>query len=186
MPKHMPVLKKLLEGNLRYINGQSINKTFNPDVFESHVAEQKPIAIVIGCSDSRVIPEYIFDANIGELFVLRIAGNVINSDMLGSIEYAIEVLGARLIIVLGHSYCGAVDATSDDMADYKPALSGLINRIKVGIDEHNFECPFKANIGAQVKTLSLAENSFTKLIEDNTVKLVGAFYDMHSGQVTFI
>ena len=119
---------KLCEGNLRFSKGQSTTPDLSAARLHELTAGQTPYAVVITCSDSRVPPEHIFNAGLGELFVIRVAGNVADSDVIASTEYAVEHLGTRLVVVLGHESCGAVKAAVAGAKD-SPAIEGLVAQI---------------------------------------------------------
>ena len=114
------VLKQLQEGNQRFVENQSMH---NQKACDDLVAGQNPSAVILGCADSRVPPELIFDQGLGDLFVIRVAGNVVTPTQLGSIEYAVEHLGTEVVVVLGHSGCGAVKATLDVIRENTEGLS---------------------------------------------------------------
>lgn len=171
-------LERLLEGNNRYL----ANNTFGGDVSQSareHTSKfgQKPFAIVITCSDSRVIPEAVFSAGIGDLFVIRVAGNVIGDNQLGSIEYAAEHLGCKLAVVLGHTDCGAVAATCE-RAEGRHVMC-IIDEIRHAIG--NEKDKYKANLLNIKQSVAKIEN---KIALDG-FKAIGAMYDIESGKVNF-
>ena len=135
-------LKRLKEGNKNYINAVCGVGDISPEKrLDTSKNGQKPYAVIVTCSDSRVIPEYIFSAGIGELFVIRVAGNVIDNHQLGSIEYAVEHLGCKLVVVLGHTQCGAVGAAATQNKGYvsfitdeiRQAIGGEIDAVKASI-----------------------------------------------------
>ena len=177
-------LNKLIEGNKRYAE----KGVFDGDVSADARADgckngQRPYAVVIACSDSRVIPESIFGAGLGELFVIRVAGNVIDSHQLGSVEYAAEHLGCRLIVVLGHTHCGAVDAAIHH--DPEGYIKYITDEIKQAIgDEHD---PVKASVLNVKRSAALIESSLEikQLEKYNDLHVVGALYDIESGSVQF-
>lgn len=127
-------LKRLKKGNEIYLNSKTGAGDISSEIrLSTSVNGQKPYAVIVTCSDSRVIPEYIFSAGIGELFVVRVAGNVIDNHQLGSIEYAAEHLGCKLVVVLGHTLCGAVGAASKQNGGYVSTICEEIRRA-VGIE----------------------------------------------------
>ena len=171
-------LKMLKEGNVKYL----ANNAFCGDVSESkrlHTGKfgQKPYAIIITCSDSRVIPETIFSAGIGDLFVIRVAGNVVGGNQLGSIEYAAEHLDCKLAVVLGHTDCGAVAATCDGAVGNH--VMCIIDEIRRAIGNETDK--FKANVLNVKQSVGIIE----KEIKANGFKVVGAMYDIESGKVCF-
>ena len=124
------VLARLLEGNKRFVSGQLVHPGRKPEDFAALAEGQAPVAIIVGCADSRVAPELVFDQGVGDLFVVRVAGNIVSGagpTVKGSIEFAVAVLGARLIMVLGHSQCGAVKAAIEHI-DSNDALPGIDRR----------------------------------------------------------
>ena len=168
--------KNLIEGNKKFIASRAASVDASDDVLKASVQGQKPYAIIIACSDSRVIPEAIFSAGIGELFVIRVAGNVIGDNELGSIEYAAEHLGAKLVVVLGHDHCGAIDsALHHQNGGYIKRITDVI--LKAVGDERD-----------ETKACCLNVEHSCKVIEDNldTVKVVGAVYHLESGRVEFL
>lgn len=197
--QHKPdeVLAKLMEGNKRFIEGKLKNPGRTPKDFQALAAGQAPPTIVLGCADSRVAPEILFDQGVGELFVVRGAGNMVGSGPIlkGSIEFAVEVLGARLIIVLGHTECGAC-ASAIKFIDDKKALPGSIEglvdyirpsvRMVAGKPGDKLMNVTKANVLAGVKRLSEAEPILAKYVKSGELKVVGAIYDLATGKVEMV
>ena len=184
-------IKKLLEGNQRYITGGALhpNQSFEHRL---ELAEgQKPIAAILTCADSRVSPEIIFDHGLGDLFVLRVAGNVINDLFVGSLEYAVEHLNVSLLMVLGHSECGAVDATVK--GGQPPGhINSLVQAIKPALDRLKKQSPdwvnivAKENIKIGVERLRISDPILTARYEEGNIDIVGAFYNIKSGKVSLI
>ncbi len=184
-------IKKLLEGNQRYITGGALhpNQSFEHRL---ELAEgQKPIAAILTCADSRVSPEIIFDQGLGDLFVLRVAGNVINDLFVGSLEYAVEHLNVSLLMVLGHSECGAVDATVK--GGQPPGhINSLVQAIKPALDRLKKQSPDWVNIVAKenvkigVERLRISDPILTARYEEGNIDIVGAFYNIKSGKVSLI
>ena len=184
-------IKKLLEGNQRYITGGALhpNQSFEHRL---KLAEgQKPIAAILTCADSRVSPEIIFDQGLGDLFVLRVAGNVINDLFVGSLEYAVEHLNVSLLMVLGHSECGAVDATVK--GGQPPGhINSLVQAIKPALDRLKKQSPDWVNIVAKenvkigVERLRISDPILTARYEEGDIDIIGAFYDLKSGKVGLI
>ena len=182
-------IKKLLEGNQRYITGGALhpNQSFEHRL---ELAEgQKPIAAILTCADSRVSPEIIFDQGLGDLFVLRVAGNVINDLFVGSLEYAVEHLNVSLLMVLGHSECGAVDATVK--GGQPPGhINSLVQAIKPALDRLKKQSPDWVNIVAKenvkigVERLRISDPILTARYEEGNIDIVGAFYNIKSGKVS--
>ena len=171
------ITEKLKEGNRRYMATSSVSVRLDTARNGQH-----PYAIVICCSDSRVIPEKIFNATVGDLFVIRVAGNVLDNHQLGSIEYAAGHLDCNQIIVLGHTGCGAVTAALSGSTD------GFIKYITDDILEAvgNERDPYKACCLNVMHAVERLKNEFANHPEIGSVTLSGAIYDIHSGAVTWL
>ena len=190
MIKHITIspkdaLEKLKEGNRKYItsefNSSDISQSKRADALANG---QAPYAIIITCSDSRVIPENIFMTGIGELFVIRIAGNVIDEHQLGSIEYAASHLGAPLIVVMGHTHCGAVDAAINH--DPEGYIKFITDKIKAAIGDETD--PYKAAC-MNVKECEKEIESSLEIQEVEHLeglKVIGAMYHLENGRVDFL
>lgn len=184
-------VRRLVEGNNRYVldKPEKPNQTSKrrADVAES----QHPFAIVVTCSDSRVPPEILFDQGIGDIFVIRTAGNVLDDAAIGSIEYAAEHLGVRLIVVLGHERCGAVAAAvkGGEAPGHLKSLVGYIQpAVKKAKDIKGGDLlndSIRGNVFNTVEKLSECEPILKELCESGKLKVVGAFYDLDSGTVQF-
>ena len=178
-------LKRLIEGNKKYLKNRGSKIEAEESIIARSEKEgQRPYAIIITCSDSRVIPEAIFSAGIGDIFVIRVAGNVIDAHQLGSIEYAEEHLGTGLVLVLGHTGCGAVDAVlSGHSGTYIKYIADSIKQA-VGTEKD----PYKA--------CELNVKNSCKIIEESLIirkdekeyglKVMGAIYDITTGKVNFL
>ena len=182
-------LQTLLDGNRSFVGKGAACVRQNEARRNDVAAAQHPIAVIIGCADSRVPPETIFSQGLGDLFVIRIAGNVIDDAVLGSVEYAVEHLGVSLVVVLGHSKCGAVQAAlSGDKAP--PHLDALVGRIRPAIAHQQPGDPIDnavcANVGASVRELQTSLPVLAPLVEKGKVKVVGARYDLESGVVELL
>lgn len=173
-------LEKLKEGNRAYLDAASNPGDVSVGIREKTCAEgQFPYAIVVTCSDSRVIPESIFSAGIGEIFTIRVAGNVMDNHQLGSVDYAADHLGSKLVVVLGHTHCGAVGAAlNSEPTGYIKTITDEIRRA-VG-DEKDEDKACRLNVERSVTVIK--EN--LKLEED--VKVCGAIYHIDSGKVEFL
>jgi carbonic anhydrase len=184
-------LKKLMEGNQRYIQQK---RTF-PDQDRSRIAEvakgQHPFATILGCSDSRVASEIIFDQGLGDLFDIRVAGNFIDNVVLGNMEYAVLELGVPLLVILGHERCGAVKAALDG----KPVpghISSLVAAIKPAVYATKgqpgdpWDNAVRANVKMTVNKLKALSPILAKAVKAGTLKVVGARYDLESGAVEII
>ena len=177
-------LEKLKAGNEIYINS-----SLNPSDISSAVRKklysegQNPYAVIITCSDSRVIPENIFMTGIGDLFVIRVAGNVIGNHQLGSIEYAAGHLGCKLIVVLGHTHCGAVDAAINHNPEGYIKYTTDEIRLAIGDEKDDYKaCCLNVN-----RSISVIEDSLDlKRGEEHGVKVLGAVYHIEDGKVEFL
>jgi carbonic anhydrase len=179
-------LNELMEGNQRYVTGSMTAPEHDLKMLHAKTAEkQEPFAAVLACADSRVPVEMVFDQTIGHLFVCRLAGNVTTPEIIASLEYAAAVLGVKVIMVLGHSKCGAVAATIKGSA-VPGQISALYPHIQPAIDlaGANTEAATEAN--AKIQTALLAEGSTVigGLIKDNKIKVVAGYYDVTNGLVT--
>lgn len=182
---------KLKEGNERFIKGKTLHPNQDFKRIKEVASAQKPFAIIVGCSDSRVPSEIIFDQGIGDLFIVRTAGQVSSYASWGSIEFGNAVLGAKLIVVLGHTSCGAVSAACK-IPDVPGHIVTLINAIKPAaelakkITGDVVENAVKINVAMEVKQLQSLEPVLTKAIKNGSLKIVGAVYNLSTGQVDFL
>ena len=175
-------LDKLKQGNNIYMKEKNDGDVSLLKRKETFSNGQHPYAIIISCSDSRVIPESIFNAGIGDLFVIRVAGNVIDDHQLGSVEYAAHHLGVKLIVVLGHDHCGAVDAAVNH--DSEGYIKFITDEIKKAIGEEKDE--YKACCLNVKHSIEIIENSFEiHEEEEHGLKVIGAMYNIESGRVDF-
>lgn len=184
-------LNLLKEGNKRFVDGKSIRPHQTMERIKELSTGQKPYAIIVGCSDSRVPSEIIFDQGLGDLFIVRTAGQVSSFASWGSIEFANAVLGAKLIVVIGHTKCGAV-AAACKVPDVPGQIVTLINAIKPAAQLAKnqpgdlIENAVKINVAMQVQQLQNLEPVLTKAIQSGETKIVGAVYDLSSGKVEFL
>ncbi|NQT39085.1 MAG: carbonic anhydrase [Planctomycetes bacterium] len=194
-------LQHLREGNRRFVSGVRDRSTLTSRARRSELlAGQEPLAVVLGCSDSRVPAEIIFDQGLGDLFVVRVAGNIVAPPQVGSVEYAAEHLGTRLIVVLGHSMCGAVLATLEEIECgteiRSPNLRSVIDRIRPSVEAllqtHLREDPkalvwhaVRANIRASANHLRHESQILKPLIERDGLLVVCADYSLETGIVDF-
>ena len=177
-------LERLKDGNARYLDLEKNEGDISAEIRKKTcVKGQQPYAVIITCSDSRVIPESIFSAGIGELFVIRVAGNVIDNHQLGSIEYAAEHLGCPLILVMGHSHCGAVDAAiNGNPEDY---IKFITDEIKKAIgSETDDEKACRLNVEHSIKIIE--ESLEIQQEEKQGLKVCGALYHLEDGRVEFL
>ena len=153
---------------------------------------QHPFAIILSCSDSRVPPELVFDEGLGDLFIVRVAGNVLNDEGLGSIEYAIDILGARLIVVLGHQSCGAVEAAMKTIAAKGKApghIQSLVTAIKPVVDsmpKADLDTTIRANVKHVVDALRSSTPILKARVDSGYVQVTGGYYTLDTGAVTFL
>ncbi len=193
-------LDKLKEGNKRFVSGSPLLESLaNSDRRIQLKAGQEPFAIILGCSDSRVPAEIVFDFSLGHLFVVRVAGNIVAPSQLGSIEYATSQFGTRLVVVMGHSGCGAVSATIDQLSQStetrSPNLSSIVNRLQPaveplmnsGLDEEELlNRAVRANILQSVDQLRIGSEILSSQIENEGLEIVGAQYSLSTGKVDFL
>src|SRR5262245_41480090 len=184
-------ISKLKEGNGRYTSG-SLQHPGQTTERRTEVAKgQHPFAIIVSCSDSRVPPEIVFDQGLGDLFVLRVAGNVINDESRGSIEYAVEHFGVRLILVLGHQRCGAVEAAKETIAAKGKApahIQSLVTAIKPAVEstvKGDLDATIKANVEYVVNALRSSEPILKPKLDSGDVQVIGD-YSLDTGAVTFL
>jgi carbonic anhydrase len=192
-PSPDEALKRLREGNGRYAANTSKNRDFSARRV-ARARAQHPFASIVSCSDSRIAPELAFDQGLGDLFVVRVAGNFVNEDGLASLEYGSMVLGVPLIMVLGHSNCGAVAATIKAVKDgttlpgHLPSLIDAIRPAVLAAQQKNAADPLAEataeNVRLTVKTLQTAKPILSDLVAAGKVKVAGAVYDIASGKVT--
>ena len=175
-------LRYLEDGNIRYLKNQGIARDTHHLDREILRHGQKPFAVIITCSDSRVVPEIYFDQKLGDIFVIRNAGNIIDTSVLGSVEYAVEHLKAPLVAVVGHSHCGAVTGAMSGGGEYSENLSAVINAIRPVVKKcGNLDEAIHANIHHVVETIQ--QNT---VIKDMGATVIGAYYNIESGEVTFL
>jgi carbonic anhydrase len=184
-------LARLMEGNKRYQKGVAIRHDFLAER-EALVGGQNPFAAILSCADSRIAPEYAFDSSRGDLFVVRVAGNFLNPDNLASFEFAVEVLKAPLLLVLGHESCGAVKATISSLQDKKtlpghlPSLvSAIAPAVKAAAGRAGdaLENATKENVRLAVETLKSATPLLSAAVADQRIKVVGGIYRLADGAV---
>jgi carbonic anhydrase len=191
-------LRQLLEGNARFVKGQPASPRRSPDDFRALAEAQYPEAVLVSCSDSRVAPEILFDVGVGDIFVVRVAGNVVSGagvTVKGSIEYAVAELNVPLIMVLGHSGCGAVKAAMKhiDAKDSLPgAINGLVELIKPAVTQSKgqpgdaLENAIRKNVEIGVAQLKQLDPILAPRVKEGKLKIVGAVYDLRNGAVTLV
>ncbi|MGQ0700549.1 MAG: carbonic anhydrase [Panacagrimonas sp.] len=194
-------LQRLKDGNDRFAAGQlQTDATHYSRQLVANVDGQTPFAVVLGCSDSRVPVEIVFDQGLGDLFVIRIAGNIVAPSIIGSVEFAAERFNTRLVVVLGHSNCGAVgaaiEAVRSQSAVMSPNLNSIVDRIRpsvehvllgqdaAGIDQCT-QAAIRANVRASVDALQRNSDTLRRLIGEGALEIVGAEYSLQTGKVDF-
>ena len=189
------ILTRLIDGNARFVRGKARFPTVQKDVLAELAKGQQPSATIIGCSDSRVPPELVFDAGFGELFVIRVAGNIISPEVMGSLQYATLHLQTPLVVVLGHSECGAIHAaTALKWYGVQSAhrISAVLDRITPGLPERNsllapakqVQDAVEANVRWSMNQLLETPEGKARMAE-GVMKLVGAVYHLPTGLVEF-
>ena len=187
-------LQQLMSGNQRYVTAQ-VTQLLHPHQTPQRRAEvaqgQHPFAIILSCADSRVPPEIVFDQGLGDLFVVRVAGNIVDDVVTGSIEYAAEHLHVPLLVVMGHSKCGAVAATVAG-GEVPGHLPSLVQAIQPAVDKAKgqlgdlLDNAIKANVALVVEQLKSSQPILAHLVHEGKLKVVGARYDLESGAVDVI
>lgn len=188
-------LKRLMEGNARYATNVSANQDYSAGR-AARTAYQYPVAAILSCADSRVAPELAFDQGPGDLFVVRVAGNFVNDDGLASIEYAVKFLNTPLVMVLGHSRCGAIDAAIKVVRD-KVTLPGhlqqMLREIKPAVaaakadkPENVLAAAITENVRRGVRRLETAKPILADYVKAGKVKVVGAEYELATGKITVL
>jgi carbonic anhydrase len=189
-------IARLKAGNERFTAGKSIKCDLMAQVKQT-ASNQSPFAAIVGCIDSRVPPELVFDQRIGDVFCARVAGNCLNTDIIGSLEYSTKVSGAKAIVVLGHNFCGAIKSAVDDvklgnitalLKNFRPALA-TIKPSDGHRDSHNVPLVQKvAEANARLTAASLPKRSkiIKALVESGEVKIAAAMHDITTGQVSWL
>lgn len=184
-------LLKLMDGNARFASGNATHPDQSAERRAEVVSAQHPFAVVVGCSDSRVPPEIVFDQGIGDIFVVRTAGEVMDNASLGSIEYAVEHLSVPLVVVLGHDSCGAVKAAVEG-GEAPGHIASLVEAIKPAVDEAKngtqaqdqlLNISIDNNVKNIVSDLNSSEPILSEYVKEGKLKIVGARYHLDSGKV---
>jgi len=188
-------LQKLMNGNKRYVEGKLATKDLGDTKRKELSKGQKPFAIVIACSDSRVPPELLFDQGLGDIFVIRVAGNVVDPIALGSVEYGTEHLHSPLIFILGHTKCGAVTATLEAKGEPEGNIGAIIKKIqpaaatakkKGGSKDEILEAAIQENVKNVYKDLMNKSKIIPELAHEGKLKIVAGEYDITTGKVAMI
>jgi carbonic anhydrase len=181
-------LQELMAGNKRFVDGTSTAHEYDLTILKQNTVEkQEPFAAVLSCADSRVPVELVFDVTIGRVFVTRVAGNVITPEIIASLEYGAAILGAKVILVMGHANCGAVRATIDGTA-VPGQISTLFPHIQPAVDEAgpDPDAVTRANARIQAARLRKSSSVISGLVEEGKLKVVPAHYDILNGSVTLL
>ena len=194
-------LVRLRDGNRRFASGMRSTEPLSDQVRRADLARsQAPFAIILGCSDSRVPAEIVFDQGLGDLFVIRVAGNIVAPSQVGSVEFAAARFGTRLVVVLGHSRCGAILATLEELTDPDRTTSrnlrSIVDRVRPSVEalfrselRHDADAlvqqAVRANVEASVRHLRNGSEILERLIRDEGLRVVGAEYSLETGEVDF-
>ena len=194
-------LTRLRDGNRRFVAGEMTDQALSNRERRALALDQFPFAIVLGCSDSRVPAELVFDQGFGDLFVIRVAGNIVAPSQVGSVEFAASKFGTKLVVVMGHSQCGAITAAVEELLDgAKPEsrnLSSIVDRVRPSVEtaiagRHDADRKTLiresaiANVRASVNHLRHGSELLEKLIQNEGLVIVGAKYSLETGVVTFL
>ena len=188
-------LDLLKEGNKRFVNNLKINRNLLQQANETSNG-QHPFAVILSCIDSRTSAELIFDQGLGDVFSVRIAGNIVNEDILGSMEFGCKVAGAKVIVVLGHTKCGAIKGACDNVE--LGNLTSLISKIKPAVDQEMtttknrdssnstfVENVAELNVSLSVKNILLKSPILAEMVKNDEIEIVGGVHDISSGEVKF-
>ncbi|MBS2097148.1 carbonic anhydrase family protein [Carboxylicivirga linearis] len=189
-------LKMLIDGNRRFVESNVLNRDFIQQINETSDA-QYPFAAIVSCIDSRIPTEIVFDQGIGDVFNVRIAGNIVNEDILGSLEFACKISGSKLIVVMGHTNCGAIKGACDDaqlgnlsvlLKKIKPAVDSI--HTNFGVDRSSENLTFvnkvaEKNVEITIQKLLDDSKVLKELYESGEIDIVGAMYDVNTGKVKF-
>lgn len=201
MTTALEAIERLKEGNRRFVAGRRRSGAVSPSRRMRLTDGQNPFAAILGCSDSRVPAELVFDQGLGDLFVVRVAGNVAAPSQVGSVEFAASLFGIELVVVLGHTRCGAIEATLKELdhpaGDPSANLGAILNRIRPAVRSLPDMTPdadhdtlarqaVRANVRAQVAVLSQGSEILGRLVEAGRLTVVGAEYDLATGEVEFL
>ena len=186
------ILQKLLDGNDRFVKSSSVHKhQTQEDRYNTANNGQHPIAIVLGCADSRVPPEIIFDQGIGDLFVIRVAGNILDDIVLASIEFGVKKLDIKLVLILGHENCEAVRSATQD-AEHASYTQSIVDKIQPAVEKAKSQKgdllinSIKNNIQMVGKELMDSSPVLADCVKNHNVRIIGAYYHMCSGKIDII
>jgi|TARA_B110000090_G_scaffold104003_1_gene116753 carbonic anhydrase len=185
-------LQMLIDGNARFVQNKMIQRDLQEQIADTSEG-QFPFAAILSCIDSRVPAEIVFDQGIGDVFSARVAGNIVNEDVLGSIEYACKVAGSKIVVVMGHTKCGAVTAACNNVE--LGNITALLSKIKpavkkystgVEMDEETIERVAVQNVLFSIEAMKSDSPILAEMVESNEILIVGAIYNVSNGQVKFI
>ena len=194
-------LQKLIEGNKRYIEGTADGAELTITTRRQDITDgQNPFAVILGCSDSRVPAELVFNRGLGDLFVIRVAGNIVAPSQIGSVEFACQHFGTRLVVVLGHSHCGAINATVDALTggsgSLSPNVASIVDLVTPAVhpivmseqyadkDELIHEA-MRANVEQSVNELQMRSSILRDMVNKDQIRIIGAEYSLETGVVDF-
>ena len=186
-------LRILVEGNDRFVQNEKVQRDLQNQVVETSKG-QFPFAVILSCIDSRVPAELVFDQGIGDIFNVRVAGNIVNEDVLGSIEYSCKVAGSKAVVVMGHTKCGAVTAACNDvelgnitalLQKIKPAVD-IIRSEGGNMDADAVEEVSLVNVGFSIDRIRAESPILSEMEKNNEIEIVGALYDVSTGKVEFL
>jgi carbonic anhydrase len=193
-------LQRLREGNQRFVSGQRNSDSIAPVLKFEPSLKQEPFAIILGCSDARVPAELVFDQGLGDLFVIRVAGNIVAPSQIGSVEFAAAQFNTKLVVVMGHTQCGAVNATIKELkrpgGEQSKNIKSIVDRIRPSVESfaqsalwHNhdelIDQAIRANVRASVNQLRHGSSILENLIQTEDLLIVGAEYSVDTGVVDF-
>ena len=197
MKDALEALARLQDGNARFVS-ESLRFDAGAALRQRLVERQSPFAVIIGCSDSRVPTEIIFDQNVGDLFVIRVAGNVVQSSQIGSVEFAAQNFGIKLVVVLGHTHCGAIAATLNQLKQpeeqQSPNLASIVGCIKPSVEnlvsDHEatgelMQAAVRANVRYAAESLRHGSEIIESMIAAEKFLIIGAEYSLETGEVDF-
>ena len=184
-------LQTLIEGNKRFAAMNGTHPNQGKERRDEVKGGQKPFAVIVGCSDSRIPPEILFDQGIGDIFVIRLAGNVVDDTALGSIEYAVDHLGTRLVVVLGHAKCGAVTAATQG-GEAHGHIGSIVQLIIPAVEQARAKSgdlvdnSIKENARLVAATIASSKPILSKMVEDGKIAVLPAYYDIDTGMVELL
>lgn len=180
----------LVEGNKRFVQNLKAQRNLKDQVLETSEG-QYPFAVILSCIDSRVPAELVFDQGIGDIFSVRVAGNVVNEDVLGSIEYGCKVAGSKIVVVLGHTKCGAVTAACNhvELGNITALLDKIqpaVNAVNKEVNSETIEETAIVNVQLNIERIRLESPILAEMEKNGEIEIVGASYDVSNGEVTFL